>query len=544
MFAQALQLAQAGRSSEAARLYAAILAQAPGHPGALCMLGRLARQHGDKEAARRYLTAAARAAPEAPQVLSELGHLALSSGELGRAVDCFARLVAVRPAYADGHYNLAQALLQSAAFERAALHYQKAVDAGLAAPHEALSGLGNARLGLGDEAGADAAFGQALERRADYAPALFGRAQVAAALGDFEAALALCRRAVATKPDFVLAWQQLAELRRYDDPDDPDIVSMERLLDEAALGPMDAEALHHALAKVHDDIGRYEAAAAHLSAANRSKRDRLPRYDRAAQQAQTDALIAADCVVAQDVARRTSAPVPVFIVGLPRSGTTLVERILAAHSQVSAGGELTDLDRLVRTHLDAWPASPSAVTDTVDETLRGGYLAVVAALASGRPYVTDKYPGNLVHVGVIRRLFPDAPVVICQRNAADNALSLLFQDFPAANPYANDLADIAHYQDCQRRLADHWRAAFDDTVMTLSYEALIADQRAVTERLLAFCGLPWEDACLAFETVGGAVTSLSRWQVRQGLYARSVGRWRRYADYLPGLAALSDHSSS
>jgi hypothetical protein len=238
-----------------------------------------------------------------------------------------------------------------------------------------------------------------------------------------------------------------------------------------------------------------------------------------------------------------SSPEPIFIVGLPRSGTTLVERILGSHSSVTAAGELNDFPQAL---VEA--VSRSANTRSIPRQELVARSARIDFAALGRDYLertrpatgrtprfTDKMPLNYLYCGIIRRALPNARIVHLTRHPLATCYAIYKTLFKDGYPFSYDLEEIGRYYVGYRKLMDHWRRTMPGAIHDLSYERLIADQAGETRRLLEFCGLEWEDACLAFQRNPAATTTASATQVRQPLYDSSVEQWRHYATQLEGL---------
>ena len=291
-----------------------------------------------------------------------------------------------------------------------------------------------------------------------------------------------------------------------------------------------------------DECGAWNAAFAAYAAANADSRRGgaagTALYDRRAHERFIEQLIAAFAPDQAVAAPQPQGNRPVFICGMFRSGSTLCEQILAAHSRVAAGGELSFLPSLVRTELAPFPATMATVTQAQLDQLAARYLDLLARLFPQGDRVTDKRPDNFLYIGLIKRLFPDARIVHTVRNPLDNCLSIYFLHLDHGMSYALDLADIGHYYIQYRRLMEHWRALYGADILDLDYDALVREPRPAIERLLEFCGLGWEEGCLSFEQTARAVKTASVWQVRERLYQRSSGRWRNYAGQLAPLAAM------
>ena len=294
------------------------------------------------------------------------------------------------------------------------------------------------------------------------------------------------------------------------------------------------------LGKAFDDIGEYEQAIRRYNGAN-ALRARSAHFDRAAIARRYDDLIAS--YDAEDLASsayrrplRDEDDVPVFIVGLPRSGTTLAEQILSSHPAVAAGGELQfwrvralELRRFVSGAPD-----PAALSQAADD-----YFALLRGVGPTAKRVTDKAPLNYEELGLIRLALPGARIVHCRRNPVDTALSIYFTEFASSLGFAFDRGDIVFMYRQYERLMAHWRRILPpDKLLELDYERLVADREAQTRRLVAFAGLEWDDACLEHERNARIVRTASVWQARQPIYTTSVGRWRRYEPWLGELREL------
>ncbi len=391
---------------------------------------------------------------------------------------------------------------------------------------------------------AEAELGEALRLAPERASAHHRLAEVRIAAGAIEEGLAACRRALELDPGLARAYETLALARRARPGDERWVERIE--VELARPGHDDAEraALRFAAAKLLDDLGRPDAAFAHLARGNALVRRGL-RHDPAAVRARVDALIAAF-----PRERFASPPpgdpsdLPVLVVGMPRSGTTLVERILAAHPQVHACGELEHLGKL-RIAVDGvpYPACAGRLDAPLLAALARGYLEALAAAGAG-PGVAravDKMPLNFWHLGLVALALPRARVIHCTRDPRDTGLSIYFQNFThaQANGFAFELGEIGAYLNEYRRLMAHWRAVLPLPWQEVAYESLVADPEGTARALIAFLGLPWDARCLDHRSAGGAVLTASQWQVRQPVYTRSVGRWRAYAAHLgPLLEAL------
>jgi hypothetical protein len=330
---------------------------------------------------------------------------------------------------------------------------------------------------------------------------------------------------------------------------------IEAALQDSRLEDSHRSLLHFALGKIFDDLAAYAQAIGHFDAANRLERfqekcvavfrpkprqnkgaEREGCFDRAGFAAAIDRLIGAFPPGAPPATAASRSELPVLIVGMPRSGTTLVEQILASHREVAAGGERDFWSRR-----SGWQdgriggfgarAAEAAIAD---------YLGLLAGISPNAARVTDKMPYNFLFLGLIHRLFPEARIVHCRRDPLDTALSIYFTRFARGHAFASSRADIVFYYRQYRRLMAHWRIVLPAAnLLEIDYESLVTDGDAI-RRLVAFCGLGWDEACLDFHRSARPVATASAWQVRQPLYRSSIGRWRHYAPWLGELRALAD----
>ncbi len=483
--------------------------------------------------------------PEALQALQAQARQLDRSDRHDEAVAVYQRLLALRPGWLDGWYNLGQALWRARRFDDALAAYQRALDGGIAQPEEVhlnRSVLLAQHLARPDAARRELERALALNPR--YAPAWLNLGNLCEQAGDRDGADRAYEQVLALAPQHALALSRLPNLRRLADPQDPLIGRLRQALARPGLHPADRADLGFGLAKALDDVGRHDEAFTACAAANAASREAggpALTYDAAAHEAQVSRLMArfaAPATAAATPAAADEEPL-VFVCGLFRSGSTLVERVLAAHPRVTPGGEQDLLPALARRLTP--PGAPWPLLDDAAalQAAARGYRQALAArfpqadLQRGR--ITDKRPDNVLHVGLIKTLFPRARIVLTRRHLLDTGLSMYFLHLGHGMPYALDLRDLGHWMRQHERLAAHWQQVYGNDVHVLDYDRFVVEPEAETRRLLAFCGLDWHAGCLDFHRAGGAVQTASLWQVRQPLYRHASGRWRHYARHLAPL---------
>jgi tetratricopeptide (TPR) repeat protein len=354
--------------------------------------------------------------------------------------------------------------------------------------------------------------------------------------GAFDEAAAALERSLAIHPHQGGAWYDLVRCRRLVEADRPMIARMRAAGRGLTVGT-DIAKLHLALGKAHDDLGEPDMAVRHFAEANHIKA-LLAKFDRAGVSARTDALIARFTreFFAAGASGGHPSRAPVMIVGLPRSGTTLLEQILSSHPAVAGAGELSFW--LERDGLAQSGAAPAAIADLQSRTARAA-LDRLAAVAPGAERVIDKNPFNFLRAGLIHLVFPQAVILHCRRQAIDTCLSISSTWFDPRSDFPASPTDLVFYHREYVRLTDHWRDVLPpDRFIDVDYEALVSDPEATARPLLAALGLAWDDACLWPERNTRTVRSSSRWQVRQPIHRGAVDRWRRYEPWLGDLAVL------
>jgi tetratricopeptide (TPR) repeat protein len=460
------------------------------------------------------------------------------AGRVEDAIAAYERLLALYPALPDSWYNLGFLQRQARRFEEALESYGQSLGRGVADPQEVHV---NRAVILADHlarpADAEVELQRALAIDPAYVPALLNLGNLAEDLGRREDAQSAYRSAFEAEPANPLA---LARLAHVSSPVPLLIADLREALRREGLPPAGRADLGYALARLLDLAGEYDGAFDAAAAANTASRASFGPgfrgYDRPAHEALVDRLIATFDAPA-DGAREADGRQLIFICGMFRSGSTLCEQILASHSKVAAGGELDLLPAIVERELQPYPEALATLTPTQTAELRRSYLRGLDQRGLDAPVVTDKRPDNILHVGLIKTLFPQAKIIHTRRDALDNVLSLHFLQLSPEMPYALDVEDSAHWLAEQERLAAHWRALYPDDIFELDYDALVAEPRQCVEALLAFCGLDWEDSVLDFHASANPVKTASVWQVRQPLHGRSSGRWRNYSEQLEALAS-------
>ncbi len=360
---------------------------------------------------------------------------------------------------------------------------------------------------------------------------------VLARQGRFDEALPVLDRALTVNPRNGSAYFAAAEIKKHREPDRPRLARVLAALADPGLSADSRVSLHFAAGKICDDLGEYERAMHHFDAANRIK-GRDTRFDADSFAAEVDRLIARFTKEFFAAGHAFAVPdeTPLLIVGLPRSGTTLVEQILSRHPGIGGGGEQSFWIKHSRT---PGLAAATHLAPPAAQALARDYLALLHGLAPQAMRVTDKLPFNVLCLGLIHLLLPKARIIQCRRHPVDTCLSIYFTHFRKVVAFANDKGALALAYRQYGRLMDHWRAVLpEERFIEIAYEDLIRDREAVTRKMIAFAGLEWSDACLSPEHNPRPVLTASLWQARQPVYASSIARWRHYRPWLGELAAL------
>jgi tetratricopeptide (TPR) repeat protein len=508
--------AQENRLEEAASCHRTAVGLDPGFAPAQVNLGNVLVRQGRIEEAFACLTLAERLRPDDPEIPYNLAIAQRKLGRLEIAAACYRRAIERNPSFAAAYSNLGVVLAEQGKLEEAIRCHRIAVAMGpaVAAFH---NNLGNALRERGELDQAIACHRQAIALQPDDPDLRGNLGNELQEMGRFDEAWEAYEAAAACAPGRGSPYLHLANTGRLTG-DSPHVAQMRALAaDMESLPVQDQIALHFALAQVLKDDEQPAQAFQHLLAGNRLAREGIV-YDEAATLAALDDTRARFPRERLAVAGRSGAqaPRPIFIVGMPRSGSTLVEQILAGHPAVFGAGELATLPRLIGRFGE----------DGLAE-LGAAYLADLRARAPDAGCVTDKLPGNFRHLGVIQLALPQARVIHVRRDRFDTCMSCFARLFAGDIPYAYDLGELGRYYSAYERLMAHWRAALRPGVMIeIDYEALVADLAGQTRRMLDHCGLRWDEACLAFHRNQRPVRTASTVQVRQPLYTSAVGRWR------------------
>lgn len=361
--------------------------------------------------------------------------------------------------------------------------------------------------------------------------------------GDFEGARERCLRSLAADPWRYQVYMLLVSISTATTGDSL-VTSLQEKLDQAKPEeiPLGAMALHYSLARLLQDRHRYDEAFEHFAAANRIKRRQIS-YDGNAMAAYVESLETHldSRFINKFREHGIRSDRPIFILGMPRSGTSLVEQILAAHRDVTAGGELPYLSQSLQQQIEGVNAGSkgeaiAAITTEQFKAVGERYLDKLSEFFSGASRVTDKLPGNFLIAGLIHTLLPNARIIHCRRDALDTCVSCYTTLFDQGQEFSYDLAETGQYYRLYEHIMQHWDAVLPPgSMLTLQYEDLVTNMDAKVRDLLSFCNLEWDPNCLEFDKHRGSVKTASLYQVRQPAYTSSVGRWKQYAKHMEPL---------
>lgn len=533
----ALELHKAGRWAEAEAAYRALLAASSDMAALHQNLARVLLETGRFAEAMDAIEAALALEPRSAELALLSGRVWVELGDLREAAGWFARALRLDPALHEARCHLGLLALEAGDPEGAADAF-RAVLARSPDSAAARHGLARALLDEGDAEGAVREHREAIRLRPRSAALHASLGQTLSNSGDLAGAAASFRAALGLDPNFAPALGGLAATLRGELPDG-ERAAMERLLEAPGMPPARRSALHFGLGQAYDGRGEYGRAAEHVAKGNAEQRrfhlERDQAYRPEEHRRYIDGLIGA---FTREFFARTrgfgsDSRRPVFIVGLPRSGTTLAEQILASHPEVFGAGER----RFVPLGFAAIPAilgsekTPvrclSEVTEKGLKTVADWHLGKLSALDSERRHVVDKMPENFALLGWIAALFPNAAILHCTRDVRDVAVSCWVTNFSRIR-WAGDLVHIAERVREYRRCAAHYRAVLPVPVLEVPYEAMVADQEGTTRRMLDFVGLGWDARCLNFHETERLVKTASVAQVRRPIYGKSVARWKRY----------------
>lgn len=543
--AEAARLQNAGQYQQAEKQYQQILAQSPDFHPALHSLALMANHAGKLAVAIDLLGKAIQLDPAISLYHRNIGEILRRSGQIEQAVRAGQQAVSLDPADLDARYNLGVAYNDQGDAQKAADCYQHIVK--LDPGHStAWNNLGAALEKLGDKAASLAAYTTAVKADPANVEAQNNLGAIYSVQGRLDEARQCFEAAIDTQPDYVNAHHNLAGLKTYT-PNDPHLTTLESLVcNPPAQTPLNLTRYYFALGKARDDIGQYDRAFAAYQEGNRLWHEQSP-YDN-----QRDEQVIADIVQCFDQnffnskqrANPHSDQTPVFIVGMPRSGTTLIEQILSSQSNFFGADELPDMNHVITNAPRSTPGQfftrylPDLTTADI-QSMADSYIERVWQHSPDSLYISDKMPANFFYIGMIYLLFPHARIIHAMRDPMDSCLSCYIRLFLGTMEFAYDLEDLGHYYVRYIRLMQHWHKVLPaGTILDVRYEDMVADSEAQSRRLLEYIGLPWNESCLDFHKTKRQVKTASIAQVRQPIYTTSVARWKQYRSHLQPLLAI------
>jgi tetratricopeptide (TPR) repeat protein len=576
LVSQAVALQKQGRINDAAALYRQVLQLDPEHAAAIHFLGLAAHQQGQDEEAETLMQRAVELEPYNPVFLGNFAQLLVARDKLQLAIptyqrwieldpsnapawcqlgtvfsklqgseaaaECWRRALIAQPGYTPALVALADNLHACQLRQEAEVAYRKATQQ---TPHDIELYCKLAAL-LTEMQRTDEAL-QILELATELdrgSPAVHcQRGITLSTCGDLDAAEASLRRSIALAPDFYEAYVHLVTLRKLT-LQDPAYIRLDQAakMQENQQDPGRTVNVQFSLGRILQDNGLYDSAFSCFTACKTARRKLIP-YSHEGQAANFNALrqlFNAD-YIARMQCSENSSDVPIFIIGMPRSGTTLLEQCLARHPEIRAGGEMVLLHAALRRRLNERYRADLA--GGLRDLGASGYSELARDLTSDLEvqagesrFITDKMPSNFALAGLLHTLFPRARILHCKRDALDTCTSCYTTLFRSGHGFADDLLDLGRYYRLYLEMMEHWRHVLpDDRLYELDYEALVARPEAELRRLLEFLNLPWHPECLNFGKTTGPIHTASVIQVRRPLYQSSIGRWRQYQIHLSKL---------
>lgn len=563
------ELQNAGAWIEAGKRLESLLARFPADPMVHRTIALQASGTGRMTLALDHMQIASRLAPGSVELMFQLGCLQAHDGRYPEAIEQFRRTTTRSPSHADGWYFLGITLLRLKkelealpALRNAyrldprhlrALRALADLEFRIGFPADALplwqelarrqpddvdaclkAGESLSRLGFHDEA--LASYQAALQRMPDTADLWMALAQAHEDNDDKLAAEGAYNRALELKPDWAFPMSGLLGLQRGH-ASEAMIERAVKLQAEPQLPDADRALIGYELGKVYDGRGDHAAAMASWSTANESRKRMIGEPDVVRLHANVQRTIDVfqpgfpwDCVPARSHDQRM-----IFIVGMPRSGTTLTEQIIASHPMAHGCGELPDLALIIRNLpllMEAgfdWPESAGSITRSAMQEAISRYTQAAVRHASPTALrLVDKAPLNFFHLGLVAMMFPQARVIWCRRDPRDIAVSIYAENFSLEEQMATSFSGIGHYINAQEKIMRHWQATLPLPILESHYESLVSSPETEARKIIDFVGLEWDPACLDFHMSARGVQTPSRWQVKQPMHTRSVGRWRNY----------------
>ena len=475
--------------------------------------------------------------PEHANSQNNIGSALSKVGRYQEAEHCFRRAIDIDPNNVDALSNLGTIQLWMGHLSEAEMLLRRALK--LKPTHlDARNNLGEALVFLGRSRDARTRFQKVLKASPRHADAMFGMGQVARMEGRFEEAETTFIRALQFKPNMARALAAIPSVRKMTLSDSGWLEHAEGIA-ASGIPPLEEADVRFAIGKYWDDVQEFARAFESYKRANEIQKRVAINYDRKARTSFVDDLVRVYTRTALSSATEgfSDSRRPIFVVGMMRSGTSLVEQIIASHPSATGAGELGYWSDAMRQNEAA--IRQNLLDATTRTKLAEGYLRTLEEYSSDAIHVVDKAPINSDHLGIIHSVFPNARIIYMRRDPIDTCLSCYFQHFSPAHNFAMSLPDLAHYYREHARLVAHWRAALPPGAMIdVPYEELVADQEKWTRKILEFLGLEWDPRCLDFYETKRQVATASYWQVRQKIFRSSVGRWRNYEQFLDPLRTL------
>ena len=507
-------------------------------------LGNVLQARGRLKEAHISLRKALKYRPDHPILLNNLGNALQLQGEIEKAIEWFNKAIIQDPDYADAYSNLGNALRELDRFEEAVAAYQHAIqiNPGIA---DFYYNLGNLLIELNELEEAAINFKKVVAIDPRHRKAYRDLGKVLSDMGEIDQAAAAYRKAIEINPARAEVYRSLSKNKTFSIYDN-DIHSMETLY--AKENTSDEQKMHlgFGLGKAYEDLGEYEKSMEFIVEAARLKRATIDYSISESEElfSQIKSTFSLEFFSNRE-GMGNPDQTPIFILGMPRSGTSLVEQILASHPDVFGAGELEDLSNLIREyeHVDPPTKFPASIVDLDSEALEDlgkNYISRIRIHSENTKIITDKMPHNFLYIGFIKVILPNARIICCTRDPMDNCLSIFKNYFALTHDYSYNLTELGQYYNLYHDLMAYWRSSLPGFIYDLSYEGLVADQQNQTRQLLDFCHLPWDDACMKFYNTNRRVQTASNAQVRRPIYRDSVKLWKRYEKQLEPLRAAID----